>query len=192
MLGSTADAYLSPIYPGPSTTFTFEDGSESTSSNLAYILANFTGVVAGPSFYEKFCTADGDAAGAAIAASSESDIASFQLEGDAASGQISFGYPPGPRMANGSFAGWYLSDYLEDPGVADVAVLGVSGFEDGPIFQGALETYLNQAKADGKTKMIIDLQGNGGGLILLGYELFRQLFPNIVQGGNTRWRTLSR
>jgi hypothetical protein len=47
---------------------------------------------------------------------------------------------------------------------------------------------ISDAKAAGKTKMIIDLSSNGGGDILLGYDAFRQFFPQIIQDGFTRLR----
>lgn len=41
------------------------------------------------------------------------------------------------------------------------------------------------AKVAGKTKLIIELQSNGGGRILLGYDAFKQLFPNLdLYGGS--------
>ena len=35
---------------------------------------------------------------------------------------------------------------------------------------------------------MIDLSGNGGGIILNGYDAFRQFFPNTVQDGFSRFR----
>jgi hypothetical protein len=34
----------------------------------------------------------------------------------------------------------------------------------------------------------VDFQANGGGYILLGYDFFRQLFPQVVQDGFSRWK----
>jgi hypothetical protein len=55
-------------------------------------------------------------------------------------------------------------------------------------FQQVVQKFLAAAKADGKQKLVIDLAANGGGLILAGYDTFRQLFPQIVQDGNSRFR----
>jgi hypothetical protein len=55
-------------------------------------------------------------------------------------------------------------------------------------FQQVEQQFFADAVRDGKTKLVIDLSANGGGYILQGYDLFRQLFPNIVQDGYTRWR----
>ena len=45
-------------------------------------------------------------------------------------------------------------------------------------WQRTTENFFAMAKAAGKTKLIIDISSNGGGYILLGYDLYRQLFPD--------------
>lgn len=44
-------------------------------------------------------------------------------------------------------------------------------------FQAVMQTMLAEMKRDGKTKLVVDLQGNGGGVIINGFDSFRQLFP---------------
>lgn len=56
----------------------------------------------------------------------------------------------------------------------------VSALDDEIPFQVVNTAFLNAAKAAGKTKLIVDVQGNGGGTILQGYDLFKQLFPQIL------------
>lgn len=82
--------------------------------------------------------------------------------------------------------------FLEGDGYDDVAVLSVPSFvsatEDEIPFQ-IVNTYLiNRAVAAGKKKLIIDVSANGGGTILQGYDLFKQLFPQILPYGATRYR----
>ena len=82
--------------------------------------------------------------------------------------------------------------FLEGEGYDDVAVLSVPSFvsalEDEIPFQ-IVNTYLiNRAVAEGKKKLIIDVSANGGGTILQGYDLFKQLFPQILPYGATRFR----
>jgi len=94
------------------------------------------------------------------------------------------GYPaPVVISADMQVSGYYLPD-------SDVAVLAMLSFEPAiPIqWQQVVDKFLALAKADGKTKLVVDLAANGGGLILQGYDTFRQLFPSIVQDGNTRFR----
>ncbi|KAL3952473.1 hypothetical protein ACCO45_012416 [Purpureocillium lilacinum] len=55
-------------------------------------------------------------------------------------------------------------------------------------FQAVTQDFLEEAKAAGKTKLVVDFQVNGGGYILLGYDFFRQLFPQVQEDGYSRWK----
>ncbi|KAH7073743.1 hypothetical protein BKA63DRAFT_514714 [Paraphoma chrysanthemicola] len=99
------------------------------------------------------------------------------------------GYPapvvPGPaNLINGFF--------IDAPGYEDVAVLQIPNFVGSTqyevSFQRASQEFIPKALAAGKTKLIIDLQANGGGTILQGYDLFKQLFPNEDPYGANRFR----
>ena len=67
-------------------------------------------------------------------------------------------------------------------GRKDLAVVALPTF--GPlndyIFQNKFRTFLATAKAKDKTKLIIDVRGNGGGNVNDGYSLFKELFPSKV------------
>jgi hypothetical protein len=82
--------------------------------------------------------------------------------------------------------------YIDAAGYEDVAVLQVPNFvasNSAEIpFQRLTQEFIPKALADGKTKLIIDLQANGGGTVLQGYDLFKQLFPNIDPYGANRMR----
>lgn len=82
----------------------------------------------------------------------------------------------------------YISGYfLNETGYEDTAVLSVSAFSnenmdpelDNLEFRHVLIKFLAKCKTEGKTKLIVDLQGNGGGYVGLGLELFKRLFPQI-------------
>lgn len=160
------------IYPGANTTFTYANGTELFVENVAYVKASFAGVTDGPSFYQKFCT--GPQATASVAAAEEVAAAIP-------------GYPDPVIQTNDGVVSGY---YLEGEGFDDVAVISLLAFEsESPVeFQKVAEDFFAQAKAAGKTKLVIDLQANGGGYILQGYDLYRQLFPDIVQEDYTRIR----
>ena len=64
----------------------------------------------------------------------------------------------------------------------------VGSLEDELPFQSVNTYLINQAVAQGKKKLIIDVSANGGGTILQGYDLFKQLFPQILPYGATRFR----
>jgi hypothetical protein len=164
-------------YPGANTTIEFENGTIWTFENYADVFGNFRGVTDGPSFYKKFCSGP-------VQENPASDDSDFP--GRAALN--AHGYPD-PRIisSDDQVSGYFLDD---DPAYSDVAVLSMLSFE--PYFpnefQSTIEAFIGDAKAAGKTKLVIDLSGNGGGIILLGYDAFRQFFPNIIQDGFSRFR----
>ncbi|OAA39465.1 pyridine nucleotide-disulfide oxidoreductase family protein [Metarhizium rileyi] len=161
------------FYHGDTTKLTFANGTTVEMENQAYIIDDMTGVVDGPSMYKKFCAPAGSQAASAAST--------------AAVGQTLPGYPkPAISSSDGVVSGYYLSG----PGLDDVAVIYLKSFvPSSPAeFQAVVSDFLREAKAAGKTKLVVDLQGNGGGYILLGYDFFRQLFPSVVQDGNSRWK----
>jgi hypothetical protein len=142
--------------------------------NKAYIVGDMTGVVDGPSMYKKFCKPVPLQTTASTAAAPKAPAAIP-------------GYPkPVISTSDGVVSGYYLSG----PGLDHVAVIYLMNFEPASPaeFQAVVSDFLREAKAAGKTKLIVDLQNNGGGYILLGYDFFRQLFPSVVQDGNSRWK----
>lgn len=57
-------------------------------------------------------------------------------------------------------------------------------------FQNTMRDFIRKSRADGKTKMIFDMRGNGGGNAILGYDTFKQVYPQASQDpfGGTRFR----
>lgn len=99
------------------------------------------------------------------------------------------GYPtPFVSETNNLNAGYFI----DAPGYEDVAVLVVRSFvgtEDDEVPFQAVNTYfIETAAAMGKTKLIIDVSANGGGTILQGYDIFKQLFPSVLPYGASRYR----
>ena len=82
--------------------------------------------------------------------------------------------------------------FLEGEGYDDVAVLSIPSFvgttADELPFQSVNTYTIDRAIAEGKTKLIIDVSANGGGTVLQGYDMFKQLFPQILPYGATRFR----
>lgn len=54
--------------------------------------------------------------------------------------------------------------------------------------QEVLRTFFSEAVKEGKQKLVIDLRANTGGTIDMGFEVFRQLFPEEEPYGATRYR----
>ncbi|KAK4174531.1 hypothetical protein QBC36DRAFT_333498 [Triangularia setosa] len=166
------------IYPGANTTFTFENGTTLSLDNVAAVKADMTGVVDGPSYYAKFCSPNG----ANSTAPGRSQVTAAEEE------EVTvIGYPkPVIITQDGVVSGYFL----EGEGYEDVAVIAVLSFEprSPSEFQTVCQRFFALATQAGKTKLIIDFQGNSGGYILQGYDFFRQLFPAIVQEGLSRFK----
>lgn len=170
------------LYHGPNTTFTFANGSSLEFENIAAIVGDMRNISDGRSMYEMFCRPK-------------------LPPGKPPPGPPSPGPPPPGAPGQGRPEGYPMpviatkdgvvtGYFLEGKGFEDVAVLSLASFVPRlpAEFQGVVQTFLRESHAAGKKKLVVDLQNNGGGLILLGYDLFRQLFPRIVQGGNSRWK----
>ncbi|KAJ4378735.1 hypothetical protein N0V86_005606 [Didymella sp. IMI 355093] len=168
------------IYPGATTTLSFANGTERTIENYARVRYNFRNVNSGETLAKEWFTY-----GSAASALAESEIVSTA----AASGATGPGYPDpvsiGPLNLINGF-------YIDGDEYKDVAVLSVPNFVGTSVaqkaFQATSKEFLAKALADGKTKLILDLQANGGGTILQGYDLFKQLFPDYDPYGANRNR----
>lgn len=167
-------------YQGPNTTMAFANGTAITAMNVAVVFADFQGVDSGSAFFRKFCTGPqpSQTPATTTAASSTSTPTPSHT-----------GYPKAVVIhPNLSLAGYHLND----TGYNDVAILSIPSYEspDVQLFQNIMRDFIRQSKQQGKTKMIFDLRGNGGGNAILGYDSFKQVFPQREQEpfGGTRYR----
>ncbi|ORY17983.1 hypothetical protein BCR34DRAFT_473954 [Clohesyomyces aquaticus] len=167
------------VYPGPTTTFKFENGTTTTVENYARLMNSFRGINSGEDLAKQWFFFGQDSAQIAQQEESKSPAIIAAVPG----------YPdpivPGPQNLINGF-------YVSAPGYEDVAVLQVPNFVGDMSaeipFQKTTKDFLAKSVADGKTKLIIDVQANGGGTILQGYDMFKQLFPSILPYGATRFR----
>jgi len=100
------------------------------------------------------------------------------------------GFPTPQMLHSEAVLGGY---YLSGTGYDDVAVLSVPSFspdtDAGPVeFQDKTGAFIQAAAAAGKKKLVIDLRGNGGGRVFLGYDMFKQLFPSLDPYGASQFR----
>ncbi|KAK3349070.1 peptidase S41 family protein [Lasiosphaeria hispida] len=81
--------------------------------------------------------------------------------------------------------------YLDRLGFEDVAVMQVSSFRLGGVAGDFVQTaveFLEQAAADNKKRLILDLSSNDGGDVIPGFHLFQTLFPGQPIYSATRFR----
>ncbi|KAF1961555.1 peptidase S41 family protein [Byssothecium circinans] len=172
------------VYPGPTTTLKFANGTTHVMENYANVLTSFRNIengeqLAAKNFYY----------GSVDATSAMTEAEAAAAAPAAATTPATPGYPsPVDSGAAGAIKGYYI----QGSGYEDVAVLQLLDFvsvdqyeED---FQATSKRFFAKAAADGKTKLILDVQANGGGTILQGYDLFKQLFPSIDPYGANRFR----
>lgn len=167
------------IYPGATTELRFANGTQKTLHNFARILANFTGIESGEDLYRLQFAIDtsdtsehiGEPTSTVTTSSASSTLpaSTSAVSSPAQTPTPAPGYPPPViRQINNLIGGYYI----EAEGYEDVAVLSVPSFvglgSAEISFQNTSKVFLAEARAAGKTKLIIDVSANGGGTILQG------------------------
>lgn len=199
--GNSQSPFTKPkIYDGPITTFEFKNGSTKTIQNLAQIRSvyNFTGVTDGPSFFKKFCSGPLETTQPS-STPTEEEPTNPEQETPTATPQLLDKLPgyPKPVFLQSQYA--VQGYYLDGSGYSDVAVLAIPNFgpEVAPGFnftsgeaesQELLQNFFADARSKQKKRLIVDLRGNPGGKINLGFEVFKQLFPDLDPFGGSRYR----
>ncbi|KAK6532538.1 hypothetical protein TWF281_006726 [Arthrobotrys megalospora] len=109
-------------------------------------------------------------------------------------------FPDTPRVRpyiqdiNQVVGGYFMADYAGDN--SRTAIIDITGFApDDPnaqfaphAVQAAVELFLEEANRRGMERLIIDVRGNGGGYVNMGYDLYKQLFPSSDPYSGTRLR----
>ncbi|GAP91229.1 putative peptidase s41 family protein [Rosellinia necatrix] len=192
------------FYPGNTTSLTFANGTTIEKPNIArfhYGPYDWNNVMDAETMHKEFCRGAYTAESSRIATRNVKSTRSRVSP----NGVNNYPQPPKLRVSRqdepNKIAGYpepvvitydqIVSGYfIDEPGFEDIAVLAMLSFSsDFVSFQSAVQDFFTKAVEAGKTKLIVDLQANGGGTILQGYDTFRQLFPDIVQDGPTRWRS---
>jgi hypothetical protein len=187
--GNTGTFSFPQLYPGANTTLTFANGSSTAIPNDAIVLEDLSSITNGDDMYSAFCTpksissATAAASSAAATSSIQKRQASTALPSSTASvapAPTSPGYPnPVVKHSANLVAGYFLNGTGND----NVAVLSIPSY-NGALpgqefeFQNVVQSFLAAAQQAGRTKLIIDLQANGGGIVDLGLDTFAQLFPS--------------
>ncbi|EOA87494.1 uncharacterized protein SETTUDRAFT_20011 [Exserohilum turcica Et28A] len=160
------------IYPGPTTALQFANGTNQTYTNFAKVLIPFDGVTDGESLYKLWFT--GNPPTQTTSSSPSPSASSSAVPKIPAPGYP----PPVVRESHNLIGGYFLEDEYSD--VAVLSVPSFVGIDAQKQFQATAVQFITAAKAAGKKKLIIDVQANGGGTILLGYDLYSILFPHGI------------
>jgi len=179
-----------PFYQGNSTVITYKNGTTQHTANFAATDQDFTNVTDGKSFFQKFCTGEGLALLLASSSSSSSNSSNLTTtEVPYAPVPTETARPAPPRYPDPLVVAsdYSISGYVYQE---DLAVLAIPTFQptDPVEFQNVVRELLATAHSKNKTKLIIDLRGNGGGDIFLGYDLYNQLFPSSQPYGLSNFR----
>ncbi|KAF2729874.1 hypothetical protein EJ04DRAFT_446327 [Polyplosphaeria fusca] len=181
---------------GNYTTVKHENGTVNKYLNNAIVpLDTFDDVVDGETFFARFCnlgppqqSAKRSVQGGVVGKARFRPHTPVKRQDDTQ--PTATGYPSPQILHSEAVIGGY---YLSGQGYDDVAVLSVPSFqpetESGPEeFQDLIGSFLKDASDAGKKKLIIDLRTNGGGRVFLGYDLFKQLFPEEDPYGASTFR----
>lgn len=183
LFAAPVESWFNGLALNDTTTVMCQNGTVFTFHNTALVRANLTNITSGSDLYRQFGLTGGQGTqphSLWIYAASE--------RGYAVDWTITDGFPkPINTTLGGDFAGFnILSNEFND-----TAILAVNSFS-GPTFDinnisAVLDTYgessrvtvdfIRAAKAAGRTRLILDLQGNSGGSIANLAALYFSLFP---------------
>lgn len=204
------------VYHGDSLTFTYEDGSEDEAESYAFLSNEASArlfanrVRSGEDFYDAFLqpidslptvarrsevkrlSAEDQKPRGVNSIANAKEIVRARIAEQRELENLPVALTNVTEGGGGTVAGYFL----DGDGYDDTAVLAVSDFigTDGDVygyleeFQATVEDFLNECRSEGKEKLVIDVTGNGGGLVAAGLELFAQLFPDEEQWGANNMR----
>lgn len=168
----------------PVVNYTLANGTEGTWKSNVRFNRNTWNYTSGQELFDRFCmppTASTTSSQSSPSSSSTPRVAPVQAEGP------QFFPEPIARDPYNAIAGFYLNGSNEDTAVLYVPTFATNGPDtvtglnlpenQTAEFARVAADFLSQAKADNKSKLIIDFSGNGGGTTLAGFNLFRTLFP---------------
>ncbi|KAK4448375.1 hypothetical protein QBC34DRAFT_352971 [Podospora aff. communis PSN243] len=161
-------------------TVVLRNGSVITFDNVALVGANLTNVASGDDMHKDFVLGDGQGPSPYVPAMYK--IAGFRYAQNFSQG----GFPKPIARTIGGDAAWFLP---ETPSLQESAILAINSFgasvdiDNTPnpevvlSIQAVLASLVAGAKAAGRTKLLIDLQGNGGGQLSSLAAVYDTLFP---------------
>lgn len=191
------------FYPGPSVNISYENGTSREFTNSAVVLEpdSWLKMKDGQDFYDTFISPSGLSRKNAAGTTTEKREnrrnkprnPEYPREAELNRRWVPYAYPS--AVVEHKSEDVKLAGYFVDTGAGKVGVLMAQTFnvEDGEgdearEFQAVVQEYIQKAKDQKVDKHIIDVRTNGGGKILLGYDMFTQFFPNEKPQLQSRWR----
>lgn len=185
------DTYFQFYYPGANTTLEYENGTTSLIETQAVVRTDFTNVKDGESLYQSIVvpelspvssTSNMSAPETTPTKPSSTPGGLLVMQG----GVRPVGYPdPVVISSDMKVGGYYLDGAHKDTGV--LVMLDFAP-KDPKEFQATIQSFIADMKKDGKTKVIVDMSTNTGGLVNLAHDAFRQFFPNTTEESYSRFR----
>ncbi|KAF2798835.1 hypothetical protein K505DRAFT_232379 [Melanomma pulvis-pyrius CBS 109.77] len=180
--------FVSPrFYPGASVDLEYENGTKQTYTNKAVVMdyQGWSSIFDGQSFYNTYITPN-----AASAKLKKRDPFAIPRhlqhvrEPELSRRTVPDTYPA-PVIQHTSEE-VPLAGYFINTSVGTIGVLMVQTFSDGSAagnddareFQKVVQEYIVEAKSRNVVKHIIDVRTNGGGKVILGYDMYLQFFPS--------------
>ncbi|KAH6623944.1 peptidase S41 family protein [Chaetomium tenue] len=174
------------LWPGPRHTLEFANGTQLVIETTASLsMENFDDVVDGESLFRAACLPE--------RSNGEDESKSHVVRDHPFESDIPPTGPPRYPLPLIQHEGDLVRGYyLDGDEHQDVAVLQLPTFKlDDWVAKGlsvTANTFLDRAHADGKTRLIIDMSGNGGGNVNVGFNFFQILFPHAGLETRTRFR----
>jgi hypothetical protein len=189
--------FLNPrFYPGASVDITYENGTEQTYTNQAVILdyKNWASVSDGETFYQTFISPTGASKLKKRSPHSLPRHMEHVKEPGLSRRDVPALYPVPAvehKAADVGLAGFFIPTSVGTIGVLMVQTFNTDdsdGNDDAREFQEVIEKYITEAKSRGVKQHVIDVRTNGGGKILLGYDMYLQFFPSQEPQLMSRYR----
>ncbi|KAF2703052.1 peptidase S41 family protein-like protein [Pleomassaria siparia CBS 279.74] len=180
-------------YPGPTLDFTFENGTKASFVNQARIrdYKPWAKITDGKTFYSAFVS---PSTSVVKHKKRSPDAIPLNLEMPKST-QLSrralpYSFPAttNEHKDDVNIASFFIETSEGTVGVLMAQTYDVEDAEDAREFQSVIQKYIAEAKARNVIKNIIDIRSNGGGKILLGYEMYLQFFPSQEPQLQSRYR----
>lgn len=181
------------FYPGPSVNITFENGTSNEFQNAAIVLDSnaWSYVTDGESFYETFVVPSTSSKRLKRSPHSLPRHLENPREAELSRRYVPEEYPTPVIEHSASdvpLAGYFIDTSAGTIGILMAQTFNTESNSDSEEFQAVVQQYIAEAQSRNVAKHIIDLRTNGGGKILLGYDMYLQFFPSQEPQLMSRWR----